>query len=312
ASEYLQHCVETTVLLATIGANATVVAAGLFHDTLDDSFISYDYVLQTFGAGVANLVQGVSKLSHLSKLARESDTATVGTNATVAAATLCSSKVSKLSHLSKLARESDTANRTMEADHLHTMDARAVLIKLADRLHNMMTLDALPSSKKQRFAKETIEIFSPLANCLGITSWKEQLETLSFKHLNPEQHNDLSSQLLKSFDEAMVMKKLAMDEIHDIHGLRLIVENEEAAIKRTYILFSSYGLKWLNGLVGSSRGSVRIWANTKHVLTTTSPSRLPAHSLFNAEDSPHSYKHCSGSDGPVFVIMIENDKVGAL
>ncbi|GKC45739.1 probable GTP diphosphokinase RSH2, chloroplastic [Tanacetum coccineum] len=86
ASEYLQHCVETTVLLATIGANATVVAAGLFHDTLDDSFISYDYVLQTFGAGVANLVQGVSKLSHLSKLARESDTATVGTNANVAAA----------------------------------------------------------------------------------------------------------------------------------------------------------------------------------------------------------------------------------
>ncbi|GKC59395.1 probable GTP diphosphokinase RSH2, chloroplastic, partial [Tanacetum coccineum] len=177
------------LLLATIGADATVVAAGLFHDALDDSFISYDYVLQTFGAGAANLVQGVSKLSHLSKLARESDKATV----------------SKLSHLSKLARESDTSNRTMEADHLHTMDARAVLIKLADRLHNMMTLDALPSSKKQRFAKETIEIFSPLANCLGITSWKEQLETLSFKHLNPEQHNDLSSQLLKSFDEAMVM-----------------------------------------------------------------------------------------------------------
>ncbi|GJU34872.1 RELA/SPOT-like protein, partial [Tanacetum coccineum] len=81
----------------------TVVAAGLLHDTLDDSFISYDYVLQTFRAGVADLVQGVSKLSHLSKLARESD----------------------------------TANRTMEADRLHTMflamaDARAVLIKLAD------------------------------------------------------------------------------------------------------------------------------------------------------------------------------------
>ncbi|GKG29540.1 probable GTP diphosphokinase RSH2, chloroplastic, partial [Tanacetum coccineum] len=90
---------ETAVLLATIGANATVVAAGLFHDTLD-SYISYDYVLQTFGSGAADLVQ----------------------------------EVSKISHLSKLARESDTANSTLA-------DARALLIKVADRLHNMMTLD---------------------------------------------------------------------------------------------------------------------------------------------------------------------------
>ncbi|GJW37267.1 probable GTP diphosphokinase RSH2, chloroplastic, partial [Tanacetum coccineum] len=109
----------------------------------------------------------------------------------------------------------------MEADRLHTMflamaDVRAVLIKLADRLHNMMTLDVLP---------------------LRITSWKKQLEILPFKYLNPEQHDDLSSELLKSFDEAMVtsaadkLKKLAMDEIHDIHGLRLIVENEEDCYK---------------------------------------------------------------------------------
>ncbi|GJS73679.1 Myb domain protein 4r1 [Tanacetum coccineum] len=113
---YLQHCVETAVLLATVGANATVVAAGLLHDTLDDSFISYDYVLQTFGAGVADLVQGVSKLSHLSKLARESD----------------------------------TANRTMEADRLHTMflamaDARAVLIKLADSAYVKEILRLCPA-----------------------------------------------------------------------------------------------------------------------------------------------------------------------
>lgn len=56
---YLQHCVETAVLLASIGASSTVVAAGLLHDTLDDSFMSYDYIFKTFGAGVANLVEGV-------------------------------------------------------------------------------------------------------------------------------------------------------------------------------------------------------------------------------------------------------------
>lgn len=56
---YLQHCVETAVLLATIGANSTVVAAGLLHDTLDDTFITYDYIFRTLGAGVADLVEGV-------------------------------------------------------------------------------------------------------------------------------------------------------------------------------------------------------------------------------------------------------------
>ncbi|CAN1162128.1 Probable GTP diphosphokinase RSH3, chloroplastic [Linum perenne] len=231
---YLQHCVETAVLLATIGANSTIVAAGLLHDTIDDSFLSYDYIFGTFGAGAADLVEGVSKLSYLSQLARENN----------------------------------TASKTVEADRLHTMflamaDARAVMIKLADRLHNMMTLDALPLPKQQRFAKETLEIFVPLANRLGISAWKEQLENLCFKHLNPDQHKDLSSQLVKTFDEAvitsakvqldhalkeeaisyhvlsgrhkslysihrkMTKKKLKTDEIHDIHGLRLIVENKE-------------------------------------------------------------------------------------
>lgn len=117
--------------------------------------------------------------------------------------------MSKLSHLSKLAREHDMAERMVEADRLHTMflamaDARAVLIKLADRLHNMMTLDALPLIKRQRFAKETMEIFVPLANRLGIYSWKEQLENLCFKHINLEQHKDLSSKLLGLYDEAII------------------------------------------------------------------------------------------------------------
>ncbi|XP_008786660.2 probable GTP diphosphokinase RSH2, chloroplastic [Phoenix dactylifera] len=231
---YLQHCAETAVLLAKIGANATVVAAGLLHDTFDDSFVDYASILQIFGAGVADLVQGVSKLSHLSQLARDNN----------------------------------TASKTVEADRLHTMflamaDARAVLIKLADRLHNMMTLEALPMVKQQRFAKETLEIFVPLASRLGISSWKEQLENLCFKHLHPEQHKELFSKFVKSFDEAkissaiaklekaledegvsfhalsgrhkglysvyskMLKKKLTMDEIHDIHALRLIVDNEE-------------------------------------------------------------------------------------
>ncbi|KAK9280917.1 hypothetical protein L1049_003808 [Liquidambar formosana] len=371
---YLQHCVETAVLLALIGANSTVVAAGLLHDTLDDSFMSYDYIFRTFGVGVADLVEGVSKLSHLSKLARENN----------------------------------TASKTVEADRLHTMflamaDARAVLIKLADRLHNMMTLDALPLEKQRRFAKETLEIFVPLANRLGISSWKEQLENLCFKYLNPDQHKELSSKLLKSFDEAMItsakekvegalkdgdisyhvlsgrhksLKKLTMDEIHDIHGLRLIVENEEDCYKALRVVhqlwsevpgkFKDYithpkfnGYQSLHTVVmGEGRVPLEVQIRTKEmhlqaefgfaahwrykegdckyssfvlqmvewarwVVTwqceTMSkdrssicyadsikpPCTFPSHS----DDCPFSYKPNCCQDGPVFVIMMENEKM---
>ncbi|GJU78477.1 Toll/interleukin-1 receptor domain-containing protein [Tanacetum coccineum] len=301
--------------------------------------IHQDSKVITFGAGVADLVQGVSKLSHLSKLARESD----------------------------------TANRTMEADRLHTMflamaDARAVLIKPAGRLHNMMTLDVVPLSKKQRFTKETMEKIAPLANCLGITSWKEQLETYSFfKYLNLEQHDDLSSQLLKSFDEATVtsaadqleqslqeglsyhvlygrhksLKKLAMDEIHDIHGLRLIVENEEdcyKALQLVHQLWSEepgkfkhyikhpkcYGYKESVCKHSSFVLQMVEWARWvitwqcenigeyKACVDYNEAIKPPCTFPFHSEDCPHSYKHCSGSDRPVFVIMIENDKADAL
>ncbi|XP_068334366.1 probable GTP diphosphokinase RSH2, chloroplastic [Pyrus communis] len=380
---YLQHCVETAVLLALIGANSTVVAAGLLHDTLDDSFMCYDYIFGKFGAGVADLVEGVSKLSHLSKLARDND----------------------------------TACKTVEADRLHTMflamaDARAVLIKLADRLHNMITLDALPLAKQQRFAKETLEIFVPLANRLGISSWKVQLENLCFKHLNPDQHKELSSKLVDSFDEAMIIsatetleralkdkaisyhvlcgrhkslysiyskmlkKKLNMDEIHDIHGLRLIVENEHdcyEALKVVHQLWSEVPGKFkdyitqpkCNGyqslhtvVMGEGMIPLEVQIRTKEMHLQAEfgfaahwrykegdckhpsfvlqmvewarwvvswqceamnrdrssvgcddsikpPCTFPTHS----DDCPYSYKPHCGQDGPVFVIMLENDKM---
>ncbi|KAE8656223.1 putative GTP diphosphokinase RSH2 [Hibiscus syriacus] len=380
---YLQHCVETAVLLAFVGANSTIVAAGLLHDTIDDSFLSYDYIFRTFGAGDSDLVLGVSKLSQLSKLVRENN----------------------------------TASQTAEADRMNTMflamaDARAVLIKLADRFHNMMTLDALPLLKQQRFAKETLEIFAPLANRLGISSWKEQLENLCFKHLNPDQHIELSSRLVESFDEAMITyaiekleralrdkeipyhvlsgrhkslysiyskmlkNKLAMDEIHDICGVRVIVENVDDCYKALYVVHQLWsdvpgklkdyithpkfnGYQSLHTVVigeGTVPFEVQIrtkemhlqpefgfaahwrykeadckhssfvlqmvewarWVVTWHCETMSKdrpsigynnslkpPCTFPTYS----DDCPFSYKpHCS-DDGPVFVIMIENDKM---
>ncbi|CAL9777427.1 unnamed protein product [Musa acuminata subsp. burmannicoides] len=381
---FLQHCVETAVLLAEVGANCTIVAAGLLHDTLDDSFMDYDHIFHMFGAGVADLVEGVSKLSHLSQLARDNN----------------------------------TANKYVEADRLHTMflamaDARAVLIKLADRLHNMMTLEALPMVKQQRFAKETLEIFAPLASRLGISTWKEQLQTLCFKHLHPEQHRDLSLQLLKSLNEALVAsalqklgkalvdegvsyhvlsgrhkslysiyskmtkKKLNMDQIHDIHGLRLIVEKEEDCYKALSIVhrlwpkvigrFKDYvthpkfnGYQSLHTVVLSEEMlplEVQIRTNEMHLQAEYGfaahwrykegncrhasfvlqmvewarwvlswqcetmkteqcrsvghtnlfrpPCQFPSHS----DNCPYSYTQQCGHNGPVYIIILENEKM---
>ncbi|KAL3632067.1 putative GTP diphosphokinase rsh2, chloroplastic [Castilleja foliolosa] len=379
---YLQHCVETAVLLAKLGANSTVVAAGLLHDTVDDSFVTCETISRSFGAEVADLVEGVSKLSQLSKLARENN----------------------------------TASKTEEADRMHTMflamaDARAVLIKLADRLHNMLTLDALPLIKQQRFAKETLEIFVPLANRLGISTWKDQLENLCFKYLNPVHHQELSSKLVKFFDEAVITsslekleqglmaegvsyhclsgrhkslysiyskmskKKLNMDEIHDIHGLRLIVDTEEDCYKalrvvqqlwpeipgrfKDYIVHPKFnGYRSLHTVVageGLIPFEVQIRTREMHLQaeygfaahwrykegdcehssfvlqmvewarwviswqcetmskdpssvgfdSVKPPCTFPTHS----KDCTFSCKPDCGSDGPVFVIMIENDKM---
>ncbi|XP_058108607.1 probable GTP diphosphokinase RSH2, chloroplastic isoform X2 [Magnolia sinica] len=327
-------------------------------------------------------------------------------------------QVSKLSQLSKLARENNTASRTVEADRLHTMflamaDARAVLIKLADRLHNMMTLGALPMPKQQRFAKETLEIFVPLANRLGISTWKEHLENLCFKHLNPEQHEELSSKLIKTFDEAMITsaieklkqalkegavcyhvlsgrhkslysiyskmlkKKLCMDEIHDIHGLRLIVENEEDCYTaldvvhrlwpkvpgklKDYITHPKFnGYRSLHTVVvGEDMVPLEVQIRTKEMhlqaefgfaahwrykegdckhssyvlqmvewarwvvtwqcetmnkdrassVGSADSIRPPCPFPLHSEDCPYSYVPNCDHDGPVFVIMIENEKM---
>ncbi|RRT55515.1 hypothetical protein B296_00011436 [Ensete ventricosum] len=331
-----QHCVETAVLLAKVGANATVVAAGLLHDTLDDSFFDYDHLFHMFGAGVADLVEGVFRL----KL------------------------VSKLSHLSKLARDSNTASRTVEADRLHTMflamaDARAVLIKLADRLHNMLTLEALPMVKQQRFAKETLEIFAPLASRLGISTWKEQLENLCFKHLYPEQHKDLSLQLQKSFDEALVasaiqkLGKALTDEgvpYHFLSGrhkslysiyskmlkyqslhtvvlsegmlpLEVQVRTKEMHLQAEYGFAAHWRYKEGDDRHSSFVLQMVEWArwvltwqcetmNNEQCRTSgdTNLIRPPCPFPSHANDCPYSYTQQCGHDGPIYVIMLENDK----
>src|SRR3990172_8453898 len=151
--KYVQHCLAVADILAGLNAPPSVLAAGLLHDTVEDTSVRLEDIRRDFGQEVATLVDGVTKLD-------ESPRASRGVSRTKAA-----------SQRAELAKE--TLRKTFLA---MGDDVRVVVIKLADRVHNMLTLSYLPAEKRQRIALETLEIFAPLANRLGIWQMKWELE----------------------------------------------------------------------------------------------------------------------------------------
>ncbi|MGB1196944.1 MAG: RelA/SpoT family protein [Synechococcus sp.] len=158
---YIVHPVAVADLLRDIGASASVIAAGFLHDVVEDTDVTPEQLESHFGPEVRELVEGVTKLGGL--------------------------------HFT---------NRTeAQAENLRKMflamasDIRVVLVKLADRLHNMRTLGALREEKRQRIARETREIYAPLANRLGIGRFKWELEDLSFKLLEPEAFREMQQEV---------------------------------------------------------------------------------------------------------------------
>ncbi|MGB1776718.1 MAG: RelA/SpoT family protein [Synechococcus sp.] len=158
---YIVHPVAVADLLRDIGASASVIAAGFLHDVVEDTDVTPEQIEQHFGVEVRALVEGVTKLGGI--------------------------------HFN---------NRTeAQAENLRKMflamasDIRVVLVKLADRLHNMRTLGALREEKRQRIARETREIYAPLANRLGIGRFKWELEDLAFKLLEPDDFREIQEEV---------------------------------------------------------------------------------------------------------------------
>ncbi len=179
---YILHPLAVAIILAEMGLfDADTLAAALLHDVIEDCNISRATLAAGFGEPVAALVDGVTKLSTLPKTA---------TGASVAEAER---------------RELERANQQAEA--LRKMfiamfdDIRVVLIKLADRLHNMRTLNATPAEKQRRIAQQTLEIYAPLANRMGMWQIKSELEDLAFYFLEPEKYLELAG-FLKERKEA--------------------------------------------------------------------------------------------------------------
>ena len=174
---YIVHPVAAAQTLAELRLDASSIAATLLHDVPEDIGISISELESRFGPEVAKLVDGVTKLSKMTWLQPDSD----GRDG------------------SRERRRLD--DQSVWAENMRKMflamadDIRVVLIKLADRLHNMRTLDVLPEAKRKRIAQETMEIYAPLANRLGIWEVKWQLEDLAFRHLEPETYRDVAAKL---------------------------------------------------------------------------------------------------------------------
>ena len=185
---YINHCLAVAAILIEYSMPAEVVVAGLLHDTIEDTKVTYEDLKRDFGEGVANLVQGVTKLTELPRVSRgEHREEALRKNGDAEAAE---------SEADRRNRKRELATETLRKTFLAMdNDVRVVLIKLADRLHNMRTLGFFPENKRRRIAQETLDIFAPLANRLGIWQIKWELEDLAFRYVNPEKYKEIAEQL---------------------------------------------------------------------------------------------------------------------
>ena len=241
---YVVHPVAVADILAELKLDSATIITGLLHDTIEDTKTTYNIVLKEFGKEVADLVDGVTKISALEEKAADN---------------------SQAENFRKLILAT-------------SKDIRVLLVKLADRLHNMRTIDAFKSEdKKKRIAKETMEIYAPLAERMGMNLIRDELEDLSFSVLNKEARDliterlrliknnridnfhDIASGLINVLKENGVIakfagrektpfsiwrkiqkKKISLEHLSDIIGFRVIVGNISDCYKALGIFHSKY------------------------------------------------------------------------
>lgn len=218
---YISHCLAVAAILNEMKVPPEVVIAGLLHDTVEDTDVTLDLIKKEFGDDIAKLVDGVTKLTNLPRVSRgdqhiEESLANHDSEEDLAE--------DQQKEQAQKSRRRDLASETLRKTFLAMGDdIRIVLIKLADRLHNMRTLSYMPEAKRKRIAKETLDIFAPLANRLGIWQMKWELEDLGFRYTNPEKYKEIAEQLA----ERRVDREGNIDKT--INKLHLLLE--QAGIK---------------------------------------------------------------------------------
>jgi len=266
---YITHPFAVARTLACMRLDAATIAAALLHDVAEDTSVTIAEIKQGFGAEVANLVDSVTKISRREALAKD-----LQKDQAAAALALNGSGHTHSNHVATKKEEREEAflyRTNREAESLRKMflgiasDVRVVLIKLADRLHNMQTLEAMAPEKRKKIGRETLEIYAPLANRLGMWEWKQQLEELGFRYAESDVWLDLMQRLEEGADERnesvkqqiakltqalaergitriqisgrakqpysiwrkMQKKKLVFDQIMDLRAVRVIIEDQQ-------------------------------------------------------------------------------------
>jgi GTP pyrophosphokinase len=218
---YINHCVTVASILAEMRMPAEVVAAGLLHDTVEDTPLTLKDVQEEFGDNVAHLVNGVTKLDSLPRVSHQD-----GGDGDFMTP-------EQISHRKRQLRI-EAIRKTLLAMN---DDVRVVLIKLADRLHNMRTLGFSKPEKQKRVAQETLDIYAPLANRLGIWQIKWELEDLSFRYVNPEKYKEIAEQLSdrRSVREEQIAEiKVAMQHILEQAGIKTDISGRPKHIYSIY------------------------------------------------------------------------------
>ena len=240
---YITHPVAVAQELADMHLDAQAITAAILHDVVEDTAASLDDIEESFGHEVAQLVDAVSKLD-------------------------------QIQFRSRAEAQAESFRKMMLA---MIEDIRVILVKLSDRLHNMQTLGAMPTAKKKRIARETLDIYAPIANRLGINSLKIKLEDLGFKHLHPLRYRVLEKTLKKSkgtqrqivkriseeFSKAMkeegingevigrekhlysIYRKMAekrrpLSDIVDVYGFRIIVDDVNTCYQTLGLIHGLY------------------------------------------------------------------------
>ena len=226
---YVVHPLKVAEILADMEMDQTTIVAALLHDCIEDTKASYDNIEQTFGADVARLVDGVTKLDGIEFRTKDE-------------------------------QKAESLRKMFFA---MAKDIRVVIIKLADRLHNMRTLKFCNEAKRVRTAKETIEVYAPLANRLGINSIKWELEDLCLRYLDPESYYDLVDRVSMRRQERME----AIDHIIDKLRRALDDANIKADItgrpKHFYSIYKKMKKKGLSFEQIYDLIAVRVLVNTK-------------------------------------------------
>lgn len=218
---YIQHPLHTAYTLAKMGMTSETIVAGLLHDVPEDTKYDLESVKNNFGEEIAFLVSGVTKISNV-RLSEERARSSWEKDKSEDVKNAAEEETSK-------EKQSEASKELIYMENLRRMvlamaaDIRIILIKLADRLHNMQTLDVLPPNKQYRIAKETMEIYAPIANRLGIGGVKGILEDLSFSYILPKKYREIEKMTRGQYREKEKAVAKAMEDIREV----LISEGEK-------------------------------------------------------------------------------------